>query len=30
MGQAAWQPVVIENDHGKREIAPRLMMPVVF
>ena len=30
MGQAAWQPVVIENDHGLREIAPRMMMPVVL
>ena len=30
MGHAAWQPVVIENNHGLREIVPRLMMPVVL
>ncbi len=30
MGQAAWQPVVIENKKGVREIVPRLMMPVVL
>ena len=30
MGHAGWQPVVIENDHGLREIVPRLMMPVVL
>lgn len=30
MGQAAWQPVVIENKKGVREIIPRLMMPVVL
>jgi len=30
MGHAAWQPVVIENNPGLREIVPRLMMPVVL
>ncbi len=30
LGQAAWQPVVIENKTGLREIVPRLMMPVVL
>jgi pyruvate dehydrogenase E2 component (dihydrolipoamide acetyltransferase) len=30
MGQTAWQPVVIKNDNGLREIVPRLMMPVVL
>jgi pyruvate dehydrogenase E2 component (dihydrolipoamide acetyltransferase) len=30
MGQAGWQPVVIENAQGQREIVPRLMMPVVL
>ncbi len=30
MGHAAWQPVVMENKQGLREIIPRLMMPVVL
>lgn len=30
MGRAAWQPVVIEKGADKREIVPRLMMPVVL
>jgi pyruvate dehydrogenase E2 component (dihydrolipoamide acetyltransferase) len=30
MGKAGWQPAVIENGQGLREIVPRLMMPVVL
>ena len=30
MGSARWQPVVKETSPGRREIVPRLIMPIVL
>ena len=30
LGRARWQPVVFDDDHGDKEILPRLMLPLVL